>query len=181
MCVCWTRKFAECFHSRFCYILPYSNRSITFSRISFFSDLFVSGHSIGWGHLNPKNLADLRNHTLQQKSFISVYQWTIYEVFHLINFFADGSSSQYHRTCQGVLDTPIYILIFTGFLYQILLTNYFYHYSQPLECKMNGRTENLKYSSQCFQSFYILQIAFKCQIQWFHWNIEFMSSWKLFS
>ena len=59
-----------------------------------------------------------------------------------------------------------------GFLYQILLTN---------NAKRNGRTENLKYSSQCFQSFYILQIAFKCQIQWFHWNIEFMSFWKLFS
>ena len=57
----------------------------------------------------------MRNNTLQQKSFISVHQWAIYEVFHPINVFADGSSSQYHRTCQVVLDTHIYILIFTGF------------------------------------------------------------------
>ena len=57
----------------------------------------------------------MRNDTLQQKSFIPVHQWTIYEVFLPISVFADGSSSQYHRACQGVSDTPIYILIFTGF------------------------------------------------------------------
>ena len=28
--------------------------------------------------------------------------------------FADGLSSQYNKKCQGILDTPIYTLIFTG-------------------------------------------------------------------
>ena len=44
---CSAGKCIECFHWRFCHILPYSNHSVTFCFVSFLYDIFVSGHAVG--------------------------------------------------------------------------------------------------------------------------------------